>query len=662
MNSRIFKNSTTNSYNEAIISDVEKYLTHDDRKQIYLLTSPLGEKYSYEYEEKVLVLLVPKHKIIFVNLTDDLENFGIYYDDFIEDLSAISDKYRYKEHIGRPRDWKQTNTTKINLSDFSNIQVLLDTNYITDERLQRISDLLISLLIGSINDISKIGAEVPKSLLERVKKNIILFDGEQTRFIYQDFPNKSVTIQGLSGTGKTELLLHKLKDLYTDDDNCKVFFTCHSIALANTLRSRIPSFFNFMKVEKQIEWDKQLWVNRAWGSRSDKNSGFYSYLCRFYGIPFLGYGPSTDYKKIFSLALEHLNSIDSEDFNFAFDYILIDERQDFPEVFFEVCKKVVKNKVFIAGDIFQDIYETFDKNVLNVDVILNKCYRTDPRTLMFAHAVGLGLFEKKRYNWFDDEEWRAFGYIIERPGNNEICLSREPLRRFEDIDSNEFNSIEIVKSTIVSDVVDLINQIRALDDNITANDIAVILLDDNKNTYDYIDALSFEINKRIGWKINRAHENKIKIENALYVSNPNNVKGLEFPYVICITGVIKNNIKFRNILYTMLTRSFIKTYLLLNKEHNISELEQGLEIINENFYIKAQEPSTAEKEEIKRKLITFLQKPQKSYKEFLKDVFDKLKIEESKRSKIEEALLNASIQRFDEKTTIMFIESIKAFY
>lgn len=81
----------------------------------------------------------------------------------------------------------------------------------------------------------------------------------------RNFQNKVVTIQGLSGTGKTELLLHKLKDLYTSEDDTKIFFTCHNIALANTLRERIPTFFNFMKVEKQIEWNKRLWVNRALG-------------------------------------------------------------------------------------------------------------------------------------------------------------------------------------------------------------------------------------------------------------------------------------------------------------------------------------------------------------------------------------------------------------
>ena len=32
------------------------------------------------------------------------------------------------------------------------------------------------------------------------------------------------------------------------------------------------------------------------------------------------------------------------------------------------------------------------------------------RTLMFAHAVGLGLFEENKLNWFDKQGWENLGY------------------------------------------------------------------------------------------------------------------------------------------------------------------------------------------------------------------------------------------------------------
>ena len=418
-----------------------------------------------------------------------------------------------------------------------------------------------------------------------------------------------------------------------------------------------------MKVDEQIEWEKRLWVSRAWGAEKNINSGLYSYICNFYNIPFLGFGYNVDYNKIFSEALDFLNNIPSRDFEYAFDYILVDERQDFPEVFFKVCEKIAKEKVFIAGDVFQDIFENLDKKQLEVNIILNKCYRTDPRTLMFAHSVGLGLFEKNKFNWFDDEGWRALGYILERDNNNdELHLTREPIRRFEDIETDNFESVEIVKSTHTNEIVSIINKIIDKDKNTKPDDISIILLDDNKKIYQYIDTLSNNINTTFNWTVNRGYETKQKIENTLYISNPNNIKGLEFPYVICVTGGIQNTYKYRNILYTMLTRSFIQSYLLLNPSENLEEIEKGLSIINEKKYIRTIEPTDEEKEKIQRKLINLRKEQSLSYEDFLKSIFDELGIPKESIPPIKTALSASNIEKFDRDKTISFIQTIKDFY
>lgn len=662
MNQRIFLHINEENSNHSIINDLRNNVVADLNFQCYVITSPLLEKFEYDYSDSAFVILIPKKKIVFVDLADDDDLFEQYVEDFLDDLSSLSSKYNYKKHIGRSREWQKENILLIKSKDYRDINSLLTEIKIDDPRSQRISDLLISLLIGSINDIDKIGAEVPMTILEKVKKNIILFDGEQTRFIYQDFSNKTIVIQGLSGTGKTELLLHKLKDLYINNSNPKIFFTCHNIALANTLKERVPSFFNFMKVEKQIEWNKNLWLDRAWGSRADRNSGIYSYICAYYGIQFIRWAPNTNYKIIFTAALEQLNKIPDEDFEYAFDYILVDERQDFPDVFFKVVEKITRHKVFIAGDIFQDIFESSKDDVLNVDVILNKCYRTDPKTLMFAHSVGLGLFEKRKWNWFSDEEWKAFGYDIQRYANNEIHFTRSPIRRFEDVDDKNVLGTKIINTTSTNEVIELIQSIKDSDPNVTPNDIAIIILDDSKKIYEYIEILAINVNKSIGWTINRAYENKIKIENTIYVSNPNNVKGLEFPFVICLTARIKDNYKYRNILYTMLTRSFLNSYLMVTIPENLDTLEEGLKIINEHNYIKTFEPTIEEQAEIKNQLVSFLMKPKISYKEFLDNIFDKENISIEKRALLEEALLRSKIEKFDEESTESFIKSNKKFY
>ena len=662
MNSLFYTQIEPTDANRQIIEEFETLVNSQKTLQLYLVTAPLGEKYSYDYEPHAIVVLSTKHKIIFLDLKGDVNAFDEYCDDFIEDLSALSDKYKYKEHIGRPRDWKKEVIAKIKYDQKVSVEELLRDNEL-NKPLQRKAELLISLLIGSINDIERVGVQIPESLLDRVKKNIILFDGDQTRFIYKKFPNKSISIQGLSGTGKTELLLHKLKDLYVIEDNSKIFFTCHNIALANTLKQRIPSFFNFLKVEKQIEWNSRLWIDRAWGSQKDKNSGFYSYLCDYYGIPFIGFSRGVTYQVIFQQVLEHLQKISDEDFSYAFDYILIDERQDFPKVFFEVCKRVARKKVYIAGDIFQDIFENTKEIELEVDIILNRCYRTDPRTLMFAHAVGMRLFEEKKLNWFEDIYWNAIGYSITHvPNSREVLLKRDPIRRFEDLELEQLQSVIIQPSTQISNVLGILKSIQDKNQTVQAGDIAIIVLDDNNSIYGYIDKLALEIKKHFGWEVNRAYESKAKIENSVYISNPNNVKGLEFPFVLCLTGAILDSYRYRNILYTMLTRSFIQSYLLVQNDTKIQLFRAGLEEINKNRSIKTIEPTEAEKLDIKNTLLKIQEEKTVSYKEFLEDILLRLNIPKKCWKRFEQALLQAEFEKFDKIKTEKFIKANKEFY
>jgi len=652
-----------NDYNKEVIKKIRDYSMDNPNEQIYLVNSPLGEKkYRYNYQEKVIILLSPKHKIIFLNLDhssqDDFEEF---VDEFIEDLGSISDKYDYKQFIGRPKKWKKELVVEESLNNEFNVKMLFDEHKIEDKNLKRKNELIISLITGSINDIKNITLEEPDTILEKIKNKIILFDGEQTRFIYKNLNKKIIYIQGLSGTGKTELLLHKLREIYVNTDDTKIFFTCHNVALANTLRQRVPEFFDFMKVEKQIEWNKRLWVSNAWGSVSNKNSGFYSYICDFYNIPFLRWSKTITYKDIFKKALEEIEKIPDEEFEYAFDYILIDESQDFPEEFFQLCKKIAKEKVFVAGDIFQDIFEaSIEDRVKNVDFVLNRCYRTDPRTLMFAHGIGMGLFEKKKLNWLSDIEWEASGYKIRRE-NKEVYLCREPIRRFEDLDIENYESMIIQKLKTYEQIVDLIENIKQENPTLKPDDIAIINIEEEKWIYEFFNKLEFMIMDRFEWKVNKAYETKEKIQDAVFLTNKNNVKGLEFPFVLCVGKKIKDTYRYRNTLYTMLTRSFLQSYLLLLDDYKIKEQEKGLEIIRKNKCIKTTEPTDEEKQEIKKTIINFKEEKNISFDEFLTQIFNDLNIDSKCRKELLK-VLPEKLRVFEKESIIEFIKINKKYY
>jgi superfamily I DNA and RNA helicase len=635
---------------EDFFSTLKQY-AENKKQQIYIIDKPLSDnKYSYEYKDAV-VLLNPKHKILFINFDSSKKiDFNTYYEDFLEDIGSLSDKFRYKEIIGRPRDWKNI-TFKVFLDENNDIDKLLNDNYLSTPEEQKYCELLISLLTGSINDIKQVKKEVPIELLDKIKQKIILFDGDQTRFLYEKVDKKRVVIQGLSGTGKTELLLHKLKELYTQDDNSKIAFTCHNKVLASEIKRRIPVFFNFMKVEQQIDWNKRLWCIHAWGSQSNKDSGVYSYICENYNIQFLRYGWSVDFNSACSSAIEQIKQKkDTEkNFKYAFDFILIDESQDFPESFFKLCEMVSEHSIYIAGDIFQNIFEDAIHNI-TPDYLLNKCYRTDPRTLMFAHALSLGLFENPKLGWLEDDDWKKCGYIVHKE-NNTYKLTREPLRRFEDLQYSKSMDV-FCSSNIVNKVIKIIEDIKMENSTVKPEDFSIIFLDNNKNIYQLSDELEQIIPRKFNWEVNKAYETKQKINNKVFISNRNNVKGLEFPFVICVTREILDDYKYRNTLYTMLTRSFIKSYLLISVDTKkiINQLRDSLLIIEKGGFIEVSEPSSSEKEAIKNNIVKIKSNTgRQSHYDFITGILDDLNVQKNFRDKLRTIVIETVGEIFDDK-------------
>lgn len=605
-------------------------------KQIYILKKALGTNKDYNYElSDVAIILMPKHPILILNYkTTTLENLEDFRLDLKEDLGYLSDKYNYNKILGRPRKWP---------SDFFVISRIDEFNidkYLTTEiglQYQRKIDLLISLLIGSINNIEKIGLSDPESLLEKVKQKIILFDGQQSRFIYQTKEQDTITIQGMAGTGKTELLLHKLKDVYSSEKKSAIVFTCHNKVLANDMRVRIPRFFNFLKVDEQIEWDDRLHVFPSWGSASNPNSGLYSFLCKKYDLSFIRYSENHDFNAVCYEALQELN--EQENFEPCFDYIFIDESQDFKEGFFELCKKVSKKTVYIAGDIFQNIYDTSVTTDIKPDFLLNKCYRTDPKTLMFAHAVGMGLYETPQINWLDDNAWVSCGYSLDRESSKDtITLSRSPLRRFEDLDAtNTIRLLSCDSDSYSAQIISCIQEIRNENPTVTPEDIAVIILSDYRTLCTVANETAFILQRDYGWDSSKGYETKEKSVGKLYISNVNNIKGLEFPFVICVvTRTITTNILSRNSIYMALTRSFLTSYFIVDNRNSefVEIYSAAIARITNEGKMELHEPSPDERKEMANRIRITLSSSRKSFEEIMDDFFNKeypyLKLEDRK--------------------------------
>jgi superfamily I DNA and RNA helicase len=650
--SYFYPQPTKNNANHRLLDELENWST-TNRQQAYVVNKPLGdEKYTYAYDS-ALVILSPKRRLIFVDYGNRQSEFETFVGDFIEDLGSISDKYRYRLTIGRPRDWKDLVMRVTYDPTKWHLETILGDASIADPGRQRVAELLISLLTGSINNIDRVGGTEPATLLDRVKQKILLFDGDQTRFIYQKPSKQQIRIQGLSGTGKTELLLHKLKELYTGSDDSRIVFTCHNRILADSLRSRIPEFFDFMKVEQQIKWRERLWCMHAWGSQSDAHSGTYRYICHHYGIPFHPWSRSMSFDMACKLALQHVTANDSAPK--PFDTVLIDESQDFPDSFFELCAAASTSTVYIAGDIFQSIFDEEIVARIDPDFLLSKCYRTDPKTLMFAHGLGMGLFEPIKLRWLEPAEWEACGYMVETLATGRTQrLRREPLRRFEDLEQEGVNSVEIVPSpqpfyaNAAPTIVEILQTIARDHPTVRPDDIGIILLDSGSPPFALADQLQQIVPRSVGWDVNKAYETKQKIPNALFISNKNNVKGLEFPFVICVTRSIYRYNSYRNALYMTLTRSFIKTFLVLDGVSNqalLPELMTGLQAILQNGYMDVTAPSLEEQALIRTTIS--VSEDQQSFFDFVSSVFDELDVPEIFRTPLYDIVLKISGEVFD---------------
>lgn len=636
---------------------------------IYILSAPLTErKYSSSYPGGC-VILMPNHKILFVNCnTKRTEDFNDYVSDTLEDIGSISDRFQFKEKIGRPRSWSEL-YEKFNLDEIKD-NILEIINKIQIEKNQtrnaRIIEIIISLFIGSINNADDVTVEQPLNILDSIKSKIQLFDCDQTRFIYYE-PNtekKLIKIQGLSGTGKTELLLHKLKDIYISDKDAKIGFTCYSKVLADTLRKRIPLFFDYMNVQQQIAWNERLLCVNSWGQFTNPLSGIYRYICDFYKIQFLSYGEVKDFASACKQATESINQLkntDIEGFKYAFQYMFIDECQDFQDEFFELCECVTEKRIYAAGDVFQSIFANEDDSKdIKGDFLLNKCYRTDPKTFMIAQALGWGLFENPKIRWLSDNAWKVCGYTLYNVSDSVIKLQRKPLKRFNG-ESEDEECFGLIKSQdAVNDIIKIISSLKEQFNNLKADDICIIFLDSEQYIYDIVPKIKENVYKLYEWETDVAYETKKKEDNKLFITNHRNVKGLEFPFVICYTKCITNKISYRNLLYTMISRSFLRTYFVIDENgyNSITQsMRNGINQIMKDGYMILHKPTEKEEMNMKKRRLEYQQT--RSIKDRLEPIIAKHKIQNNSINRILEMIKNSSKSLDEDSELEDFVLSLK---
>ena len=158
-----------------------------------------------------------------------------------------------------------------------------------------------------------------------------------------------------------------------------------------------------------------------------------------------------------------------------------------------------------------------------------------------------------------------------------------------------------------------------------------------------------ELNIQFGWEYLLApREKRTQLENEITITNINNVKGLEFPFVIVVANDdlyyindrnVDIEVKKRNALYMALTRSFISSFLVIEKNEIAEVIEKLVDIsilLHENeAKLTIQKPQNILKKDLLYGIQATLLKTQD---EIIQECFDELELDSTTRAALRSML------------------------
>ncbi|NMP04850.1 ATP-binding domain-containing protein [Pseudoalteromonas arctica] len=351
------------------------------------------------------------------------------------------------------------------------------------------------------------------NVLIALEKEVSNFDVEQ-RKIAISLINGPQRIRGLAGSGKTVVLAMKAAHIHLQHPTKKILFTFYTKSLYGLIRESIARFYRHFAGDEP-NWEL-IEILHSWGGKSI--DGVYYNACvenSIAGIPF-GEAKRLNPRDPFSAVCKDASV---KNIKQKYDYILIDEAQDLPNEFFQLCYKLAhgvsgaeKNIVW-GYDELQSIFNVYqrtpeelfgvdEKGVPRIDLnslasnltfgqsndlVLYKCYRNPLEVLVTAHALGFAVYANKPVQMLENKEhWEDVGYYIENDSElivgSDVRIGRKressPLSIYEHQDVQDI--IQYYKASSVDNECDWIiaRILEAKNEGIKPHDILIICLDD----------------------------------------------------------------------------------------------------------------------------------------------------------------------------------------
>lgn len=247
-------------------------------------------------------------------------------------------------------------------------------------------------------------------------------------------------IRGLAGSGKTVILAMKAAHLHLTNPDARILLTFFTKSLRASLTTLVTRFFRHYK-DEDPDWD-QIHIRHGWGGA--RLEGVYADACkRAERVPLtFAAAQAKGGDDAFDFACRSL--LDADAVKPFYDYVLIDEGQDFPPGFYQLCYALAKGSrdhksVIWAYDELQNILnvkmrtpeELFGTDAdgeprisldrssgrlpfgASNDTVLSKCYRNQREVLVTAHALGFGIYADIVQLLESREHWEDVGYQVE---------------------------------------------------------------------------------------------------------------------------------------------------------------------------------------------------------------------------------------------------------
>ena len=432
------------------------------------------------------------------------------------------------------------------------------------------------------------------SALAELESEIANFDQKQrsAALITINGPQR---IRGLAGSGKTVILAMKAAHLHMTRPNDKILLTFNTKSLKSSIKNLVTKFFRHYK-EVDPDW-RNIHIIHGWGGANA--NGTYSDACRRAGRTPFTYGAAKSAAPTGVDPLEYAcqDLMRKEIIEPYFDHVLIDEGQDFPAGFYELCFKLTKgdrdskNIVWAYDDLQnilnvrmrtpEELFGIDDDGQARVsleraatglpfqftnDTVLSKCYRNQRQVLLTAHALGFGIYSNIVQLLESDDHWKDVGYevtsndystgsqieIIRPVENSPVALHGEGLPLL--IESYMAQSFDDEVSWVTSSITSFLEQ------GLTPEDIIVVALDD-RHMKSYFKALSARL-AALGIATNNIHADPysdppFSIPQKITLSTIYRAKGNEAA-VVHVIGIDATALRLRgerNKLFTAFTRT-----------------------------------------------------------------------------------------------------------